>query len=30
VLGAEIDGLIMEGRAARADEMIAEALELTR
>jgi predicted ATPase len=30
VLGAEIDGLIMEGRTARADEMIAEALELTR
>ena len=30
VLGAETDGLIMEGRTARADEMIAEALQLTR
>ena len=30
LLGAETDGLILEGRTARADEMIAEALELTR
>jgi hypothetical protein len=30
LLGTETDGLIMEGRMAPADEMIAEARELTR
>jgi hypothetical protein len=30
LLGAKTDELILEGRTARADEMVAEALELTR